>query len=125
MPRRPVDADPVRVTAADLAAELARLCPANRVDLVGAVSLPAVLHHEDRWWDFLAEGRHGDLEYLARDPGRRVDPTVENPWARSLLVFELVVASHVHALGEVTALVVTGRGRIAALFDACRSRLAS
>jgi epoxyqueuosine reductase len=75
------------VTAADLAAELARLCPANRVDLVGAVSLPAVLHHEDRWWDFLAEGRHGDLEYLTRAPGERADPTIRNPWARSLLVF--------------------------------------
>ena len=40
MATRPVEAEPVRVTVDELAAELARLCPENRVDLAGAVSLP-------------------------------------------------------------------------------------
>lgn len=87
MSRRPVDAEPFRVTAADLAAELARVCPERRIDLAGAVTLPTVMHHEDRWWEFLEQGHHADLEYLLRDPEDRLDPTERDPWARSILVF--------------------------------------
>ena len=78
---------PIRVPAADLAAELARLCPEHGIELAGAVSLPAELPHAHRWHDWLEVGRHGDLEYLTRDPDGRVDPTAANPWARTLLVF--------------------------------------
>lgn len=78
---------PVAVTAAALAAELARVCPEHGVELAGAVALPAELPHRRRWRDWLAAGRHGGLEYLARDPGARADPTRSNPWARTLLVF--------------------------------------
>jgi len=78
---------PVAVTAADLAAELARLCPEHGIELAGAVALPTDLPHEQRWHDWLAAGRHGDLDYLSRDPAGRADPTRANPWARTLLVF--------------------------------------
>jgi epoxyqueuosine reductase len=78
---------PVTVTAAELAAELARLCPEHGIELAGAATLPAVLPHEARWRDWLAAGRHGDLDYLARDPAGRADPTRANPWATTLLVF--------------------------------------
>ena len=78
---------PVEVQAGELAAELARLCPEHGIDLAGAVELPAVLPHGERWHTWLASGRHGDLEYLTRDPEGRADPCRTNPWARSLLVF--------------------------------------
>ncbi|MCP4572608.1 MAG: DUF1730 domain-containing protein [bacterium] len=78
---------PVQVQATELAAELTRLCPEHGLDLAGAVVLPADLPHEQRWHDWLAADRHGDLEYLTRDPDGRVDPTGANPWARTLLVF--------------------------------------
>jgi epoxyqueuosine reductase len=70
-----------------LARRLARLCPDVRIDLAGAVALPCQLPHRDRWFDWIRGGRHGDLEYLIRDPVARADPTAKNPWARSLLVF--------------------------------------
>ena len=79
--------EPVTVSAEKLAAELARLCPEHGIDLVGAVALPAVLPHGQRWHDWLADDRHGGLEYLARDPQDRLDPRRRNPWAASLLVF--------------------------------------
>lgn len=66
---------------------LDRLAPRHRLDLVGAVALPCPLPHERQWLDWVAAGFHGDLEYLTRDPAGRVDPTVRNPDARSVLVF--------------------------------------
>jgi len=85
----PVDRkfEPVPVTQEALAHQLARLCPANRIDLAGVVALPCPLPHRDRWFDWVSNGRHGDLEYLTRDPAGRADPTRKNPWAKSLLVF--------------------------------------
>jgi epoxyqueuosine reductase len=78
---------PVPLTKEELAGELARLCPTNGIDLAGAVALPCALPHRDRWFAWVAEGRHGDLAYMIRDPAGRADPTLKNPWARSLLVF--------------------------------------
>lgn len=78
---------PVPVRATELAAELTRLCPEHGIELAGAVALPAELPHRKRWDGWLAAGRHGDLEYLTRDPAGRADPTRANPWARTLLVF--------------------------------------
>jgi epoxyqueuosine reductase len=79
--------EPVRVTAAELAAHLDELCPGSAIDLAGAVALPCKLPHADRWFDWVAAGRHADLEYLTRDPAGRVDPTLKNPWAKSVLIF--------------------------------------
>ena len=79
--------EPVRVTTAELVAHLDRLCPGCAIDLAGAVVLPCELPHADRWFDWLAAGRHAGLEYLTRDPAGRADPTLENPWGRSVLVF--------------------------------------
>jgi len=87
MGRRPIEAEPIRVTAEELAAELTRLCPEHSIDLAGAVALPGPLPHEADWLAFVNEGRHGDLDYLIREPEDRADPTRKNPWARSLLVF--------------------------------------
>ena len=81
------DTLPLPVDAAELADELNRHCPPLEIDLAGAVTLPAVLPHRARFERWLADERHGDLDYLARDPDGRCDPTAANPWARSLLVF--------------------------------------
>jgi len=79
--------EPVRVTASELAAHLDQLCSGSAIDLAGAVALPCKLPHADRWFDWVAAERHADLEYLIRDPAGRVDPTLKNPWAKSVLIF--------------------------------------
>lgn len=84
---RPIDAPPLPVAAADLAGALADLAPGCGLDLVGAAALPAVLPHGERYRRWLGEARHGDLDYVVRDPEARLDPTRANPWARTLLVF--------------------------------------
>jgi epoxyqueuosine reductase len=86
MDERP-DPQPVFVTVADLAARLAVLCPAQRLDLAGAVALPVVLPHREAWLAWIARGNHAGLAYLARDPEGRADPTRRDAWARTLLVF--------------------------------------
>jgi epoxyqueuosine reductase len=75
------------VPQAGLVRQLGCLCPAHGIDLAGAVALPCRLPHRDRWFDWVARGRHGGLEYLIRDPAGRADPTRKSPWAQSLLVF--------------------------------------
>jgi epoxyqueuosine reductase len=81
------NATPVVVTTGDLAARLGELCPAHHLDLAGAVVLPVVLPHREAWLAWIARGDHAGLEYLARDPEGRADPTRRDPWARSILVF--------------------------------------
>ena len=76
----------VPVRAGDLAGRLAVLCPPAGIELAGAVALPCLLPNRERWLRWVAEGRHGDLEYLIRDPEQRADPTRRNPGARSLLI---------------------------------------
>lgn len=75
------------IAAADLASLLARACPVHHVDLAGAVALPCPLPHAGAWRAYVAEGRHGGLEYLERDPEARLDPTRRDAWAATLLVF--------------------------------------
>ena len=77
----------VQVARRDLAAHLARLCPTNRIDLAGAVALPCPQPHRERWRRWLAAGHHADLEYVTREPDAREDPTLKNPWARSVMIF--------------------------------------
>jgi epoxyqueuosine reductase len=79
--------DAPRVTALRLREILAPACRAHGLDLCGAVGLPRRLPHAAAWFDWLQEGKHGDLGYLRRAPHDRADPTRERPWARTLLVF--------------------------------------
>ncbi|MBM4129782.1 DUF1730 domain-containing protein [bacterium] len=76
-----------RLDAAALAGLLARVCPPHHLDLAGALALPCPLPHADRWRAYVAEGRHGGLDWLVREPEARLDPTGRDPWARTLLVF--------------------------------------
>jgi epoxyqueuosine reductase len=83
----PVSGDGQRLDAVTLASLLAAACPPHHLDLAGAVALPCPLPHADRWRAFVAEGRHGNLDYLVRAPEARLDPTARDGWARTLLVF--------------------------------------
>lgn len=75
------------IAAGDLAALLAARCPEHRIDLAGAVALPRELPNAHRFTGWLAAGRDGGLDYMTRAPEQRLDPTLRNPEARSLLVF--------------------------------------
>jgi epoxyqueuosine reductase len=74
-------------TASRLAELLAAACPACRIDLAGALSLPVDLPHARAFHAWLAAGWHAELAYLAHEPGLRSDPARRSPWAHSLLVF--------------------------------------
>jgi epoxyqueuosine reductase len=52
--------------------------------LVGCTPV-APLPVAERFHAWLAEGRAGEMQYLARRPERRIDPRVQFPWARSLV----------------------------------------
>jgi epoxyqueuosine reductase len=45
--------------------------------------------HADRYLEWLAAGRHGAMEYLAREVARRIDPRESLPGARSVVVVSL------------------------------------
>lgn len=87
MAKRPTDIPEVTISRQELALLLAELCPAHRIDLAGAVALPCVQPHRQRWRDWLDADRHADLEYVTRDPAAREDPTIKNAWGRSVLIF--------------------------------------
>lgn len=74
-------------TASELQRLLAWCCPPRRIDLAGVVPLPCPLPHDSAWREWIVAQRHGGLNYLARDPEARADPTGNRPWARSILVF--------------------------------------
>jgi len=76
----------VTTSSVQLKSWLEDICPAAGIEVVGAVSLPCQLPHRQQWEQWIESGRHGGLEYLIREPENRVDPTLRNPWARSILV---------------------------------------
>ena len=87
MPGLPDNVPAIDVPVEELGRLLKDLCPGVGIDLAGAVALPCTLPHRERWLDWVAEGRHGQLDYLVRNPEARADPAAAHPWARSVLVF--------------------------------------
>lgn len=81
------EAGTLAIDADALARQLGRLCPERRIDLTGALALPCPLPLADRFRSWVADGRHGGLGYMTRDPHKRLDPVADHPWAHSLLVF--------------------------------------
>jgi epoxyqueuosine reductase len=65
----------------------------------------------ERFRGWLAEGRAGEMQYLARRPERRLDPRVQFPWARSLVCVGFPYRPPPPPPGDWRA---TLRGRIAA-----------
>jgi epoxyqueuosine reductase len=57
--------------------------------VVGVVAPDAIGHVRDRFATFLADGAHGDMDWLARDPDRRADPRTLWPQVRSIVMLGL------------------------------------
>ncbi len=81
------DGPGINISVTDLVNQLSALCPAHGIDLAGAVALPCPLPLAARFDTWLREGRHGDLDYMNRDPEGRLQPDLKNPGAHTLLVF--------------------------------------
>jgi epoxyqueuosine reductase len=58
-------------------------------DLVGVAAAEALGEDGMRLRDWLSEGCHGEMAYMAREPGRRVDPRALMPEARSVICLAL------------------------------------
>ena len=92
------------LSAEELSPLLATACPAARIDVAGAVPLPCPLPHADRWHSWVARGKHGGLDYLARDPEGRAAPDLRHPGARSVLIFaQRYTDGWAHCSGEPAA----------------------
>ncbi len=54
--------------------ELTRQARALGFDCVGVTAPDAIAEAAEHFREFLAAGRHGDMDWLARSPERRADP---------------------------------------------------
>ncbi|MCC6929375.1 MAG: tRNA epoxyqueuosine(34) reductase QueG [Gemmatimonadaceae bacterium] len=81
----PGNAAPLDTAPATLEQRIERQAYALGFDLVGIVQLGTAetARHFDAW---IAGGRHGDMGYMARDPGLRHDTTRPHPGAVSAIV---------------------------------------
>lgn len=75
-------------TAVSLKQELQRIAGREGLEPVGIVRIPLELrqHYLLQWLD---EGQHGEMSWMARDPERRSRPELVQPEAKSILVFGL------------------------------------
>ena len=77
---------PDRPAAAELKAAIAREATALGFDACGVVDPAAIPKAPERLKQFLAEGAHGDMGWLAANPDRRADPRVLWPQVRSIIM---------------------------------------
>lgn len=95
----PIPAEALRLRATELGFDWFGAAP--------AAPLAQELAHLREW---IAEGRHGDMDWLARDPERRADPELVLPGCKTVIVLgmnylreESVPASHTtHATGRIS-----------------------
>ncbi len=80
-----VNSTPILTDPAERKAFLAAEAAAIGLDAFGAAAVPADLR-KDYFLRWLAEGRHGEMRWMARDPERRADPAQVVPGARTVLV---------------------------------------
>jgi len=73
----------------DLSAALGATARAHGFDLMGIAAPDAIPEAAPRLSAFLAEGQHGDMEWLARSPDRRGDPSILWPEVRSVVMLGL------------------------------------
>jgi epoxyqueuosine reductase len=74
-----MDADAVK-------SQLAQIAHAEGFDAFGVTRPDAIPLAKERFDKFIAEGGHGDMEWLAANPDRRTDPKVLWPQVRSLIM---------------------------------------
>src|SRR5262245_13276342 len=72
--------------ADELKAALGAVARAHGFDAIGVVGPDAIPEAKDRFASFLADGAHGDMDWLARDPDQRADPRTVWPQVRSLIM---------------------------------------
>jgi epoxyqueuosine reductase len=75
-----------RLTPADLKHALAREAQALGFDCIGVTSPDAIGDAGKHFREFLDAGGHGDMDWLAANPERRMDPRVLWPGVRSVVM---------------------------------------
>ena len=65
-----------KLSATDLKAALAREAAALGFDCVGVTDPNAIADAAKHFREFLDQGAHGDMDWLAANPERRTDPRV-------------------------------------------------
>ena len=76
----------VKLSAADLKAALAREAETLGFDCIG-VTVPDGIGKAGKYFrEFLDAGAHGDMDWLAAQPERRMDPRVLWPGVRSIIM---------------------------------------
>ena len=74
---------------ADLTAEVKEIALATGFDVAGVARADAVTHLGDRLNAWLAEGRHGDMAWMAESAERRAHPNALWPQARAAIMLGL------------------------------------
>jgi epoxyqueuosine reductase len=75
-----------KLAPADLKAALTREAQALGFDCVGVTDPDAIGHAGKYFRDFLDAGAHGEMDWLASQPERRMDPRVLWPGVRSIIM---------------------------------------
>jgi len=76
----------VKLSAADLKAALAREAQTLGFDCIGVTDPEAIGSAAKYFREFLDAGAHGDMDWLAAQPERRMDPRVLWPGVRSIIM---------------------------------------
>jgi epoxyqueuosine reductase len=76
----------VKLSATDLKAALVREAGTLGFDCIGVIGPDAVGEAGKHFRDFLDAGAHGDMDWLAASPERRMDPRVLWPGVRSIIM---------------------------------------
>ncbi len=114
--------------AADLKAEIRHRALALGFDAIGFTSADAAPGTAERLAAFLANGYHGDMGWLARDPERRAGPRALWPGARSVIVLGTSYApaeTPLAGLGRRSEGVVSAYARGQDYHDVLKKRLKS
>ena len=76
----------VKLSAADLKAALKREAETLGFDCIGVTDPDAIGNAGKYFREFLDAGAHGDMDWLAAQPERRMDPRVLWPGVRSIIM---------------------------------------
>jgi epoxyqueuosine reductase len=76
----------VKLSAGDLKTALAREAQTLGFDCIGVTGPDAIGHAGKYFREFLDAGAHGDMDWLASQPERRMDPRVLWPGVRSIIM---------------------------------------
>jgi len=76
----------LKLSSADLKAALVREARALGFDCIGVTDPEAIAQAGTHFREFLDQGSHGDMDWLAAHPERRTDPRVLWPGVRSIIM---------------------------------------